>query len=306
MLIALGILALTLAITLWLRQRQQENALSSPLASYLPSMDRASVETNPMALNPYNPYYRAYIAKWMHRPLLARLAAYMTARYAGQLEELIQKAGLSASFSVEEAISMKVLLVVGGILVLLLGLFSGVTLFSLLGLLSLVASLLAIEQVLRRKASQRYRALLQDLPQTLGLMAILKDTALSIPEMLRRIANQREVGPLAYEFRLTLRQVDDRSASFTEALEAMAFRCGVPALTDALYELIYAYQGGMDVGPALERQSQEILILQSLEVEKIIKRRQVTTMLPIMLFNIFPMMVVLMAPAALSILHSSL
>jgi tight adherence protein C len=172
---------------------------------------------------------------------------------------------------------------------------------TLLLLLAALIGLLGPPAWLRRVASARAEAILNDLPDVLDLLAIAVEAGTAL-EQAMAIAGTHFTSPLADELILTLREME-LGLSRRQALQNLKRRTDVAQLGNVVAVLIQAEALGMPIGRILHTQSQEVRDRRRQRVREKAAKLPVKILFPMLVF-IFPaIFIILLGPAAIAVTH---
>jgi tight adherence protein C len=217
----------------------------------------------------------------------------------------IEAAGRSRALTPEEVASAQVLCgAVGvGAAVLFVGVL-GPTPSVAVGVLMLLpsAGVLAPRVWVERAAQERQAMLRRELPDVLDLLAISVEAGLGFEGALD-MASRNFGGPLADELRRTLREME-LGASRHQALTALKRRVDVRELSTFVTALVQADALGMPIGRVLHAQAAELRMRRRQWAREKAGKMPVKILFPLMGFIFPPVMVILLGPAAISILQA--
>jgi tight adherence protein C len=113
---------------------------------------------------------------------------------------------------------------------------------------------------------------------------------------------RNQSGPLAQEFAVALREVQ-AGMTRREALRALANRCDVAELSAFITAMVQADVFGVSVGSVLRTQSREMRVKRRQRAEEIAQKAPAKMVFPLILCILPATLIVLMAPAILSIIR---
>lgn len=222
------------------------------------------------------------------------------------LRKQLARAGVYSPHAVRVVTGFKLILLVGGILVgYAIGVLFGYGLlgFSVGGLFGYVAPLLWLKS--RIKANQRELTLA--LPDALDLMVVCVEAGLTVDLAIQRVGEElslshpalsRELGLYALQTQIGLSRAD--------ALKNLATRTGNPSLQALSAMLVQAERFGTSIAQALRIQADTLRVNRQMAAEEMAAKASVKMSFPLVLF-IFPAtFIVLVGPAALTMMGSVL
>jgi len=213
--------------------------------------------------------------------------------------------GLTASVRAEDFVVAQVavtgLLTVGSIAFVLLGQPS-VKVGVLLLILAPLVGILLPPAWLTRKVRERHDAILRDLPDTLDLLAISVEAGVGFEGALS-IVCQHFDSPLATEFARTLREMElglPRKEAFTN----LKRRTEVPELSNLVLALLQADALGIPVARVLKTQATEMRNKRRQWAREKAGKLPVKMLFPLVVFVFPSILVVVLGPAAGSIMQA--
>ena len=222
-----------------------------------------------------------------------------------RLHEQILQAGLSSKLRAEELATIQVLATGAGVL-------AGVAVLALahpanrLGMVILL--LLAFigatgpRAWLSRRISVRAEAIRNDLPDVLDLMTISVEAGLGLEQAIEAVCGQIE-SPLCQELAGTLREMS-LGLTRRDAFENLRRRVAVEDLSSVVVVLMQADALGMPVGRALRAQADEMRDRRRQRAREKAAKLPVKVLFPLVAFVFPPTMVIILGPAAHSIMRA--
>lgn len=217
------------------------------------------------------------------------------------LEKQLASAGSPAGWSVERLLATKVLVALGGSVLLSLAVDLtpvGVLLVVLGG----AGAFVLPDVLLQRRIDDRNKAVRRELADVVDQVSMMVQAGLGIDAALARAARSSE-GPIAAEFSRVgqdMRVGIQRSV----ALAAMADRVDVAELRTVVAALAQAERLGSPVSQTLEIQAHELRLKRRQHAEEQAMKLPVKLLFP-MVFCILPvLLIVVLAPAAISIMEN--
>lgn len=244
------------------------------------------------------------IVKPLSESMLTRVASVTPTHYLDSVHKRLVLAGISGSVRAEEFATVQVLSTVGAALVGVAWtvLASPSSRIGVLGLVLLpVVGALLPQSWLSRKVSERRQAIFRDLPDVLDLLAISVEAGMGFEGALDVVCSNFD-SPLALEFSRTLKEME-LGLPRREALQNMKRRTEVPELSNFVLALTQADALGMPVGRVLHTQAAEMRIKRRQWAREKAAKLPVKILFPLVLF-IFPaILIVILGPAAVSIMR---
>ena len=148
---------------------------------------------------------------------------------------------------------------------------------------------------LNRDTEARQQAILDDLPDTLDLLAISVEAGMGFEGALSVVC-QHFKSPLADEFSLTLREME-LGLPRAEAFHNLKERTDVPDLSSFVLALVQADALGIPIGRVLKTQSTEMRSKRRMWAREKAGKLPVKIMFPLVLFIFPPIMVIVLGPA---------
>lgn len=214
-------------------------------------------------------------------------------------------AGNPPGWDVDRVLAFKALFgmvgfVVGLLLPLLLTL--GVLRTALITAVATVAGWLAPSLWLYQKAYNRSEQVRRELPDALDLLTISVEAGLAFDAAVSQVA-RNSTGPLAEEFFRVLQEMQIGTGR-VDALRALGERTDVPELKAFVGAMVQADAFGIPIARVLRVQAKEMRVKRTQRAEEKAQKVPVKILFPL-IFCILPaLFVVIMGPAALTIIDS--
>lgn len=155
---------------------------------------------------------------------------------------------------------------------------------------------------LSRKITTRQAAILKALPDALDLLTICVEAGLGFDLAMSRVS-QKWDDPLSRELGRVIREIQ-LGKSRREALRDMADRAEVPDVTSFVAAIVQAEQLGVSIAKVLTIQSEQMRMKRRQRAEEKAHQAPVKMLFPLV-FLIFPSIyIVLLGPAALTVMES--
>jgi tight adherence protein C len=156
-------------------------------------------------------------------------------------------------------------------------------------------------QLEQRLAVRRMRCLME-LPTILDMLTIATSAGLALEQALSQVARQ-SAGLVAHELQYATREMALGQRSLVEALEALAERNAVPELTSFARQVRAAHEQGIPLVHTLSLQAEALREQKRLRIVEEGGKATIRMILPIALFILPVLFVVLVAPAAVELMH---
>lgn len=161
--------------------------------------------------------------------------------------------------------------------------------------------LLCPRAALSVKARARQEQIKVALPRALDLLATSIEAGLT-PQRSIRIVAQNSKGALAHEFELADRDMAIMRYTLPEALDRMAERCGVEALSQFVAALSAGASVGASVGDVLKSQSKHVFKRRRQELQARANKLPVRMIMPIGFLMLPAVILAFAAPMAISLI----
>lgn len=167
------------------------------------------------------------------------------------------------------------------------------TMIPVMGLLLGIAPVVSMSS----RGKRRREAIDRALPDILDLLVVSVEAGLALEGALQRVS-QRAEGPLTQEIQRTLNEVA-LGRRRHDALASLAARCQVPPLATLVNAMNQAERTGMQMGPVLRAQSEQIRTRRRQNAEEKAMKAPLKMLFPLAFF-IFPaMFLVILGPAVI-------
>jgi tight adherence protein C len=187
-----------------------------------------------------------------------------------------------------------------------LGLFVATGAFSALGVLALVAALLAgwvgPSALIRRRGTARLREIDRRLPELIDLLIATVEAGMGLAASLS-LAAERLRGPLGDELRLSMRQ-QSLGMSIIAALDELVERCDTSSVRAFVRTAVRGETLGTSIGPVLRELSLDQRRRARMRARETMQKAPVKLIFPLMFFIMPALMLVLFFPAAYNVAHS--
>jgi len=152
------------------------------------------------------------------------------------------------------------------------------------------------------RATRRRDAITAEMPDVVDLLTVSIEAGLALEASLARVSERGE-GPLRSEIRRTLSEIS-LGRPRRDALRALAERTDSSAVATLVNSLNQAEQSGMELGPVLRAQSDQVRQRRRQKAEETAMKAPIKMLFPLIIF-IFPsIFVVLLGPAAIAFMDT--
>lgn len=222
---------------------------------------------------------------------------------AKKLEKDLILAGIRISPDEFNALKTIIAGVIIGLTVIIIMLFRmDMTLKLLIGLFSIILSILIPSFYLKAKIKHRQGAMKQQMPDVMDLLSVSIEAGLSFDGALTRLVQQTK-NELTDELTMMLKEIQ-MGRSRRDALKDLGVRNDIPELRVFATSMIQAEQYGISIKSILKEQASQIRLSRRQAAEEKAMKAPVKMMIPILIF-IFPIVfIILLAPAVLNIMSS--
>jgi len=220
------------------------------------------------------------------------------------MDRMVNAAGMSDSMTGASFVGLSVVL--SGLAVVLWLLYSSgggwTQREAVLTLAAGALGLLGPWGVISGRATRRRDAITAELPDMVDLLTVSIEAGLALESALTRVS-ERGAGPLAQEVRRTLSEIS-LGRPRRDALRGLAERTAAPAVGALVNSLNQADQSGMELGPVLRAQSDQVRQRRRQRAEETAMKAPIKMLFPLIIF-IFPaIFVVLLGPAGLTMMDT--
>lgn len=220
------------------------------------------------------------------------------------MDRMVNAAGMSDSMTGASFIGLSVVLGFAAVLLWLVYSSSGgwTNREAALTLVAAVVGLLGPGAIVSGRATRRRDAITRELPDMVDLLTVSIEAGLALEAALSRVS-ERGDGPLAVEIRRTLSEIS-LGRPRREALRSLSERTDAPAIGALVNSLNHADQSGMELGPVLRAQADQVRMKRRQKAEETAMKAPTKMLFPLIVF-IFPsIFVVLLGPAAISFMET--
>lgn len=252
----------------------------------------------------------------LERPFTERVIAPLGERLVGvgrslvradaaqKIQHRLDIAGNPPAWDVSRIIGLKVLgLAALSVLAFVYTLGTGQPLLKLVMITAAVGMFgYVLPNILLYNAGQKRETLMQkSLPDALDLLTISVEAGLGFDAAVARVA-KNTTGPLAQEFSRLLQEMQI-GVGRMEAMRAVAERTSMKDLKSFCLAMVQADQLGVPIGKVLRIQSGEMRVKRRQRAEEKAQQVPVKIMIPLVLFILPCLFIIIMGPAAVSIMN---
>lgn len=225
------------------------------------------------------------------------------ADYSDRIRQKIEMAGNPPGWTVDRATALKVV-GLGGMLGLSLLLTfvvgTGIGLTLVMVVAAMVAGYFAPSLYLYQKGQDRADTMRKTFPDALDLLTISVEAGLGFDAALAHVAKNIEA-PLADEFARVLQEMQI-GLGRANALRALGERTILPEMRGFVSAMVQADAFGIPIGQVLRVQSSEIRLKRRQRAEEQAQKLPVKILFPLVLFILPCLFIVVLGPAAISII----
>lgn len=242
------------------------------------------------------------------RPGLNRLAGWAQAvlprAFVERLEQKITLAGVGNAWPIGRVLAVKVVLGIGGILLLGAGWLSNpeVSKNLMYQLLLAVGSFMLPDQLIGIKGKKRQEEIGRTLPDVIDHITISVEAGLGFNAALNHVARRVE-GPLAVELKHTMQDIKV-GMSRTQAFENLIKRTDVPDVRAFVVALRQAEKMGVPIAEVLRSQASELRVIRRQKAEETAQKLPVKLIIPLIVFILPALVIVVLAPAVIDALEA--
>lgn len=249
-------------------------------------------------------YDRPFVER-VARPAQARLAGIARTvsggNWAKKTARKLDMAGNPPGWGAERMLAAKALLalIFFAVVATVLWITQGNYLAILWGGVFGIAAFFIPDLVLFEKARKRSEAMARALPDSIDLLTISVESGLAFDAAMAQVSHNTD-GPLAEEFTRVLQEIQIGSGR-SDALRGLAERTDVEDLRIFLNSMIQAEKLGIPIADVLRVQAGEMRLKRSQRTEERAMKLPVKLVFPVMLCIMPALFIVILGPAALSI-----
>jgi len=237
---------------------------------------------------------------------LTRLGRRFTpADQISRIQHRLELAGSPPRWDVDRVLALKMLgLIVGFLLGVALPLILGAGPLTLVGITvtACAAGYFAPNLALYQMGYNRREQMRRELPDALDLLTISVEAGLAFDAALSQVA-RNTTGPLAEEFFRVLQEMQI-GLGRADALRALGDRTDLPELRGFVTAMVQADSFGIPIASVLRVQAHEMRVKRSQRAEELAQKVPVKILFPL-IFCILPsLFVVILGPAAITIIDS--
>ena len=245
----------------------------------------------------------------MFRPLIKYVAGIVRHIPLGdtrpQYKRRIDRAGLAFDMSPDDFLAIKLLVTAMMFGFALLVYYGNVAREPLTLILGFVLGFFWPDARLGDVIGKRERSIQKSLPDFLDLLVLSVESGLDFVGATRKVAEHFQPGPLTWEFRGLLRNIN-LGKSRNDALREMGGKLNLPDITTFVNSVVQATEAGAAMGLVLRTQAAEMRSRRFQRAEKLAYEAPVKMLLPLVAF-IFPaVFIIVLGPIILSFIESGI
>lgn len=232
---------------------------------------------------------------------LQRIPAPKKTRATAKLGQLLVQAGFRRSNAVRVFLLIRLLAIVAGAL---LGLIGGVIFLqakSKAGLIAMIGGAIGFylpAYLLRKRARKRQEEISRELSDVLDLLVVCVEAGLGLFEAIKVVGEETARHEQAIGIELTLVGGEVAAgATLGEGLRSLADRTAVEDIRPLAATLIQSEQLGAQVSPALRSSSDSLRTKRRLRAEEAAQKSTIKILFPLVLFVLPAMLLVIIGPA---------
>jgi tight adherence protein C len=304
LMLGLGLAGIFLALTLALSTAGAITSEKKQVGRSLAAVRALNSAPSAMLRELNKPFGERVIVPGLAR--LTRLGRRFTASdQVARIRHRLELAGNPMRWDVDRVIAFKMLgLIVGFVLGVGIPLLAGAGALLVLGITVALVALgyFSPNLVLYQLGYNRREQIRRELPDALDLLTISVEAGLAFDAGLSQVA-RNTTGPLAEEFFRVLQEMQI-GLGRSEALRALGDRTDLPELRGFVTSMVQADAFGIPISRVLRVQAADMRVKRSQRAEELAQKVPVKILFPL-IFCILPsLFVVILGPAAISILTS--
>lgn len=204
---------------------------------------------------------------------------------------------IDSNLSLEEFCSIKVLSLIAGVVLLLLGVsLNSNKVLLIVGALSLVVSFGLNNQVFGDKIKKRNLEIERDLPNFLDLLYSACKTGHTITNAITEVSS-KYTGIISEEFNRAMIDFKSNGGNFKKAMENMIERNDVESLTNVISDILISYEKGDDkIIETLQEEAEAMREIVNADIDEQANKKTTTLMIPMMIAFFLPIMIFLLLP----------
>lgn len=204
---------------------------------------------------------------------------------------------VGSDLTVEEFISIKVLSLIIGLGLILLGVALNSNLvFIGIGALSVIISFGLEEQIVGEKIKKRTILIERGLPNFLDLLYSACKTGHTITEGIMKTSSKYP-GLISDEFNRAMIEFKTNGGDFRQALENMMDRNDIESLTNVLSDILISYEkGDNQIIETIKSEGKNMRDIVNAEIEELANKKTTTLIIPMLIFEFVPTMLFVLIP----------
>jgi len=269
------------------------------LAERLPNIENAELSAilndSFVSSTTYGRFYINYVKPQLdNHPDLFKKLTRLLGIDLDKLDQKIKEAKMEKQVTKEEIASMKILGILGALMCVFLGVVFGPVFLIISFLCYLVVGFIP-QMILDQRVRQRKETIEKELPDFLELLKSVMEAGLVIQEAITKVT-ERLSSPLAEEFRTVMAETKANGGQWRLAMENMAFRNNIDALSDVVADILISYDKGTPITDTLEKEASMMRQLRNFRCQEKAKGLSIKLVIPMAIFSFFPILVLMLAP----------
>lgn len=245
-------------------------------------------------------FYNQYVSKIVTNKGTSALAK----KFHINLEKLdhkIKDSGLGKKITTEEVLVLKSLGTIGGLSFILIGaILSFNILLIIIGFVIYFAGSFLPIKIIENKYRKRNFEIINMLPDFIDLTRAVVESGMTINLAIDAIVS-RMSHPLADQFRLVSIETQATN-NWVVAMENMAFRNDLDALSDFVSDICIAVKNGTPIGKVLEKDASMLRTLKTSTMEAKAKKLSIKLIIPLVVFCFGPLLALILGPVVIDLI----
>lgn len=299
--ILMGLFVFAIGFTIAFKPRKKRIKLAERITDTREQELLAVLDDVPVSRTLYGYIYGTYIKpRFDKRPDLFNRLIKLFGIDLDKIEQKIIEAKMEKQITKEEIASMKIFGTAGAILFIFLGLTFSNYIFFMIGTFCYLLGGFVPIAMLDNKIKKRREDIERELPDFLDLLRSVMEAGLVIQEALIKVTDRMST-PLAEEFKMVMAETKASGGQWRRAMENMAFRNNIDALSDVVADILIAYEKGTSITDTLAKEANAIRQLRNFRCQEKAKKLSITLLMPMAIFSFLPLLVLLLSPVLMQL-----